>query len=48
MIIFEFDTDLGDTREIVWLGSTIVTGADKKEADNIYEQLVAHEAFLDA
>jgi hypothetical protein len=48
MIVFELSTDQGDTREIFWLGCTEVTGVDKKETDNIYEQLVAHECFLDA
>lgn len=48
MIVFEAMTDQGDTREIMWLGCTSLTGADKNEADNIYEQLFAHEVFLDA
>lgn len=47
MIVFELDTDRGDTRDIIWLGCTSLTGSDRIEADNIYEQLVAHEIFLD-
>jgi hypothetical protein len=47
MIIFEFDTDSGLTREIFWLGNTLVTGGDIYEEDGIHEQLCAHEAFLD-
>lgn len=47
MIIFEFSTDAGDTRDICWLGMTSITAEDKPEADNIYEQLAAHEAHLD-
>jgi len=46
-IIFELDTDQGKTRKIAWVGCTSVIGADKDETDNIYEQLVAHECFLD-
>jgi hypothetical protein len=48
MIIFELDTDDGDTRVIYWLGCTSITGADKKEADSICEQLMAQEVFFDA
>lgn len=47
MIIFEFSSDAGDFRDITWLGSTHLTGADRLEADNIFEQLTAHEAHLD-
>ena len=47
MIIFEIATDKGDTRDIFWLGTTHITSEDKEETDNIYEQLVAHETFLD-
>lgn len=46
MIIFEFDVDRGETREISWLGTTSVTGADKAHKDEIYEQLTAHDSFL--
>ena len=47
MIVFEFSTDDGLGREVFWLGGTSITAEDKAEADNIYEQLAAHEAFLD-
>ena len=47
MIIFEFDIDCGHTRQIIWLGGTSVTGADKEHTDEIYEQIAAHEAYLD-
>ena len=47
MIIFELDTDDGLAREIYWLGNTTLTEDEKTEADCIYEQLTAHEVFLD-
>jgi len=47
MIIFELNTDSGFTRNVIWLGSTILTDNDKYEQDGIYEQLTAHEIFLD-
>jgi hypothetical protein len=47
MIVFEFSTDGGDTRDIFWLGCTSVTSKDKEESDGIYEQIAAHEAHLD-
>jgi hypothetical protein len=46
MIVFELNTDQGDTREITWLGCISLTSADKEEADNIYEQLTAREVFF--
>jgi hypothetical protein len=47
MIIFETDTDSGFARDIFWLGNTILTDCDEYEQDGIYEQLLAHEIFLD-
>lgn len=46
MVIFELAIDTGHTRDIFWLGSTSIVGNDKEEADNIYEQLTAREAFF--
>lgn len=46
MIVFEFETDQGHTRDIFWLGTTSVTGADGSESDNIYEQLACEETGL--
>ena len=47
MIIFEFETDNGQERDIYWLGSTAVTGEDEQHCDEIYEQIMAHESYLD-
>jgi len=47
MIVFEFDEDDGNNRLVYWLGGTNVTGADAEHSDEIYEQLMAHEAHLD-
>jgi hypothetical protein len=47
MIVFEFDTDSGFTRGVIYIGNTTLTDEDKYEQDGIYEQLAAHEAFLD-
>ena len=49
MIVFEFceDTSARDGHTVYWLGCTDVTGEDEEHADEIYEQLMAHEAHLD-
>lgn len=46
MIIFEFDTDTGDSRQVIyWFGCTSITKEDKQHTDEIYEQLDAELAF---
>jgi len=45
MIIFEFNDDSSENREVWWLGGTTVTGVDKPHVDEIYEQLDAELAF---
>lgn len=47
MIIFKFSTDAGFNREIYWLGWTHISGEDKHHSDEIYEQIMAHESYLD-
>lgn len=46
MIVFEFELDNGDFREIWWLGCTSCTGEDKENSDEIYEQLEAQTCLL--
>jgi len=52
MIIFELEDETHNSdgswkcRPIYWLGSTILTGSDENDADEIYEQLTAREVFL--
>jgi len=41
MIYFTFDWEIGMNRNIDYLGSTEITGADRPHSDEIYEQLDA-------
>ena len=51
MIIFEFDVETHNSdgslkeRPMHWLGVTSVTGKDKGNEDEIYEQLDANQVF---
>ena len=45
MIIFEFDLDSGQNRDIYWIGVTEVTKEDQNHIDEIYEQLDAELAY---
>jgi len=53
MITFELDEETHNSdgtlldRPLYWLGGTFVTGADEEHANEIYEQFVAHETYLD-